>query len=326
MRKRLALTLLLAASVALCQQLPTAPANPAPSGSAPASAKDTLAINDQLVISAHNVDGINDSTFRIDPDGTVTLPLVGKVRAEGLTVEQFEKDLTTQFEAYVRSPQVSVKRLAKPADTVVVAGAFKTPGVYPLSDQRSLLQVIASVGGLQPNVRTVRITRQMTANRAPLPSGTEDGSGVSTATIDLSRLVADTDLRDKLVIEPDDVLFASSTGPAFLTGEVNKPGAFDVGEGNSLGVMELISMAGGLGKDAAPEKAVVLRPILNGTRRAEIPLNIKNIEDGEATDFRVMPNDMVVVPRSGGKVRAVAKVLMFVAPALMGTLIYTAIR
>lgn len=326
MRKRLIIALLIAASVAVCQQVPSAPANPAPSNTTQTNAKDTLAINDQLVISAQNVDGIKDTTFRIDADGTVTLPLVGKVRAEGLTVEQFEKELTAQFESYVRSPQVTVKRLAKPADTVVVAGAFKTPGVYPLSDQRTLLQVIASVGGLQPNVRTVRITRQLAANRAPLPSGTEDGSGVSTATIDLSRLIADTDLRDKLVIEPDDVLFASSTGPAFLTGEVNKPGAFDVGEGNSLGIMELISMAGGLGKDAAPEKAVVLRPILNGTRRAEIPLNIKNIEEGEATDFRVMPNDMVVVPRTGGKVRIVGRVLMLVAPALIGTLIYTAVR
>jgi len=91
-------------------------------------------------------------------------------------------------------------------------------------------------------------------------------------------------------------------------------------------VTELISLAGGLGRDAAPDKTKILRPILNGSRRAEIAVDVKSILDGRLDDFPILPNDLVVVPRSKGKARAVGRALMYVAPAVGTTLLYVALR
>jgi polysaccharide export outer membrane protein len=332
-RKRIVL-LLIAATVALGQPRPeslpylaSTPQNKE-SGNQTPQAKQPLAINDQLVIFANEVEGISDRPFRVELDGAVNLPLVGKVRALGLTLEEFEKELTSQFMVYVRSPRISVKRLTTQADTIVVAGAFKNPGVYALPERRTLLDVLTAVGGLQPNAgRTIKITRRLAGASNPLPAAVEDrASGVSTATINLSRLIENPLARDEVTIEPHDVLFAGPAGVVFLTGEVLRPGPFELADRESFGVTELISLAGGLGREAEPDKTKILRPILNGSRRAEIAVDVKKILAGNQSDFPVLPNDMVVVPRAQGKKRALKSVAMFVGPALATTLIYVVVR
>jgi polysaccharide biosynthesis/export protein len=291
-----------------------------------AGSQDRLTLQDQIAISVTDVEGLRDRLFRIEADGTIALPLVGKVRAEGLTVEQLEKELTVQFGLYVRSPKVSVAKLAAYTATFVAAGAFKNQGSYALPASRTLLDAIAGAGGLQPNVRTIRITRRLDGNRRALPSGLEDtAAGVSTATFNLNRLTQSAD-RDQLTVEPGDVLYAALAGSVFLTGEVLKPGAFELAERDSFGVTELIAMAGGLGREAAPERAAILRPILNGTRRGEIPVDVKSILDGRSSDFRMLANDMLVVPRAQGKGRVVKRALMYMIPPLVTTAIYVGLR
>ena len=119
---------------------------------------------------------------------------------------------------------------------------------------------------------------------------------------------------------------AAPAGTVYLTGEVLKTGAFELADRDSIGVTELISQAGGFGRDAAPDKAKILRQILNGSKRAEIQVNLESILDGQTVDFPVLPNDIVVVPRTKGKGTAFKSALRYVVPTLATTLIYVALR
>jgi polysaccharide biosynthesis/export protein len=312
--------MMIAASLAVGQQQPEV------EGGNKANAS-LLAVNDRLVISAKNVQAPADALYRVDADGTVTFPLVGKIRAEGLTIQQFENALTAQLSAYVRSPQVSVKSFVSHSDRIVVAGAFKNPGVYSLSDRRALLDVVSAVGGLESEARTIRITRRAGPGHNALASAADDSvSGTSVANVNLARLTEEPGLHNDILIEPEDVLFAETAAAVFVTGEVLKPGSFDIGEKTSLGLTEAISLAGGLDREAAPEKTKVLRPILNESRRAGIRVDAKSILAGRAVDFRILPNDIVVVPRSGRKWRAMRTVVVYVAPALVGSLTSLAVH
>lgn len=285
-----------------------------------------LVINDRLVITGRDVEG-TDASYRIDEDGTVTFPLVGKIRAEGRTVEGLERELTRQLATFIRSPQVSVTRLSARADHVVIAGAFKNPGVYPLSARRPVLDVVSSVGGLQPNVRRIRITRRLGQGHSSLPSAAEDpAAGSSVAIVEVARLMDRNGLYNNVLVEPQDVLLAETTGVVFLTGEVLRPGSFELGDKDSFALTELIALAGGLGRDAAPQKTKILRPILNGSRRGKISVNARSILAGQANDFYILPNDIVVVPRAGGKARVIRTALLYSAPVLVSALIYTALR
>lgn len=323
MFKRVAALLLTALCSALCQQ---------PGANGQPQTADVLRVNDQLMISASEVPGMSDKPYRVEPDGTVTLPLVGKIRAEGLTADQFRNELIDQFKIYVRNPAVTVQPvqtvLAQNGDTIVVSGAFRNPGIHPLPSRRTLLYVVSEVGGLQPNAGAIiKVLRRPERGRIPLPSALEDPvSKISTVTINFNRLMENPAAPENILIEANDILTAEPAGSVFLTGEVLRPGAVALTDRESIGVTELVSQAGGFNRDAAPEKAKILRQILNGSKRAEIPVDIRSILDGHAFDFAVQANDIVVIPRRKGGGAAVRTALMWVAPVAMSAALYSLLR
>ena len=122
-----------------------------------------LGPNDQILLRVPEAEELNDKPFRVDPDGNVSMPLVGIVRASGQTVAQFEAALTEQLKTYVKSPRVTVSVIQFRSDPVFLVGAFQKPGIYSLNAlQRTVVEMLSGVGGLQPNAsRRIRITRRL---------------------------------------------------------------------------------------------------------------------------------------------------------------------
>jgi protein involved in polysaccharide export with SLBB domain len=112
----------------------------------------------------------------------------------------------------------------------------------------------------------------------------------------------------------------------YVGGEVNRVGAVELGERDSLSVIQAISMSGGLARDADLGKARVLRPVMNSAKRAEIPVNLKLILAGKNNDFPLMPNDLLYVPRNSAVIAALSKYGVYIIPALITSMIYIAIR
>jgi len=101
--------------------------------------------------------------------GTVNLPLVGEIRAAGKTAQEMERDLTKMLGAkYLQSPQVTVLIKEYNSQRVTIEGAVKTPGVQPIRGKTSLLQVLATAGGLDSTVSdtTVVVFRQIDGKRS----------------------------------------------------------------------------------------------------------------------------------------------------------------
>src|SRR5580704_1833326 len=65
-----------------------------------------LGPNDQVLIRAPQADEINEKPFRIDAEGNINLPLLGRLRAGGMTVQELETDLVRRLREYIREPQV----------------------------------------------------------------------------------------------------------------------------------------------------------------------------------------------------------------------------
>jgi polysaccharide export outer membrane protein len=85
---------------------------------------------------------------RVAEDGTVTIPLVGPVPAQGQTCEQLQSDLTKRLAEYTRNPNVTV-RVAVPASQLFyILGEVRKPGSYPLRSDEVLSQALAQAGGL----------------------------------------------------------------------------------------------------------------------------------------------------------------------------------
>jgi polysaccharide biosynthesis/export protein len=296
-------------------QLPFAAQQP---GNSTAQFRPTYVLGpgDVITLRAFGLDEISDKPFRIDSEGDVNLaPVLGKVHAAGLTVEQFEADLLERFKTIQRNPQVTVTVSQFRIDPVYLVGAFKNPGMFNLEGRRTLRDVLTSQGGLAASAsRRLKVTRQIELGRIPLPNAVIDADGKSSSVeISLSSLMGSMNPAEDIVLQPFDKIQVDRAEPIYVTGEVNRVGAVDLGERDYIYATQLITSVGGLGKEAAPEKARVLRPVLNTAQRAEIPVDLKKILSGQGTDFPLMPNDVLYVPRSSHKV-ALGKVGLIALP------------
>jgi polysaccharide export outer membrane protein len=255
---------------------------------------------DQVLIRAAGIPDVSEKPFLIDGDGFVELPTLGRVKAGGLTVSQLEELLVKLSREYVREPQVTVTVVQFSSEPVFFVGAFKTPGIYPLNGRRTLIEMMAAVGGLLPNAsRRIKLTRRKESGEIPLSSAVSapDGSS-SSVEINMAKLRDNLNPAEDIVLQPFDVISVERSELVYVSGEVLKVGALELQERDSMSVLQALTQAGGLGPAANPKMAFILRPVLNTSRRAEIPLNLKRILSSEDSDVPLLPNDVLYVPKS----------------------------
>lgn len=288
-----------------------------------------LGTGDQVLLRVPEAVELNEKAFRITENGMILLGQFGEVRATGSTVQQFQAELTKHLEKYLRSPRVTVTVVQFRSDPVFFVGAFRSPGIYILQGSRTLVEMLSSIGGLLPTAgRRLKITRRSEQGRIPLESATEDSDrGVSVAEISISRLIETLNSQEDIVLKPYDVIRVDSEEMVYLSVAGGKGAAFPLGDRDSISILQLIAMAGGLDPQSMPEAARVLRPVLDTARRVEIPVNVKMIMAGKANDFPLLPNDVLVIPRGGaGFGVRVGRGVMVMLPGLAYSLIYLLIR
>lgn len=311
----------LAAMPALAQQNPPAPgdlgqtpaASPAPQSETPAQNQpvqqlpaDTfrpnyvLGPNDQVLIRAPEAEEIDNRPFRVDGDGNLNLPLVGKIHAAGMSLQELEADLVRRLREYIREPQVFVQIVQYRSEPVFFVGLFAKPGVYPLQGNRSLLEMLASVGGTLPNAaRHLTITRQLEYGPIPLPDAVVDpAKKVSTVDISLGSLRQNLSPEENILLQPYDQISVGRAEMVYVNGEVSRVGGQELGERDSISIAQVLTQAGGFTKDAKKSKVRILRPIEGTSRRAVIEVDVTELFEGKALDVPLLPGDIVYVPRT----------------------------
>ena len=115
---------------------------------------------DILQISVFQVNDLNNAV-QVNQDGSITLPLVGKVQVAGRTTSEAEQIIAGKLrQKYLQSPQVSVS-VKTYGKRITVSGEVKTPQVMPDDGNTTLSQAIAHAGGFSPlgNSQRVHIAR-----------------------------------------------------------------------------------------------------------------------------------------------------------------------
>jgi polysaccharide export outer membrane protein len=289
---------LLAVACASAQEPPVANAPP-PSGY-------VLGPDDQLLIRALEGLDISDKPVLIGTNGDITLPLIGRVKAAGLTVEQLETELDSRLKVYVKDPQIAVTVTDFRSQPVSVFGAVTTPGVIQLRGRKTLYEVLSMAGGPRETAgATISIVRLSDNGPIPLPGASPDPTGrYSTAELDMRQILDGKDPAANIEIKPHDVISVSQGNArmVYVVGDVQRSGAFNLGSQRTISVLSAVSLAGGLGRTSKPEHALIFRPAPDGQKHQEIAVNIKQILAGKAEDIGLRPEDILVVPTSSRKV------------------------
>ena len=104
---------------------------------------------------------------QLSADGTISLPLIGAVRIEGLTTDQAAAAITRKLaDGYLVKPEVSVSIEARIRRTVTVLGQAQRPGVFelPAHRQLTLVEAIGMAGGTS-RIASKKITLKRSGNQ-----------------------------------------------------------------------------------------------------------------------------------------------------------------
>jgi polysaccharide biosynthesis/export protein len=262
-----------------------------------------LGPEDQVVIRVLEADEISDKPVRVDASGYIPLLMIGRVRAAGLTVEELEKSIAKRLEAHLRTPQVSVSVMEFSSQPVSVIGSVNNPGVHQLQGRKTLVEILSLAGGLKPDAGPlVKITRPVQWGKIPLPQAVVDASGqYAVADVALKDLVEANSPQENILIRPHDVLSVPRARMVYVVGNVGKPGGFILDGQETITVLKALSLAQGLGKEAAPQKAKVIHPAIDGGKALESAVPLNKILQGTSPDLPLQAEDILFVPGSAPK-------------------------
>lgn len=230
-------------------------------------------------------------------DGMITLPLLGAVPADGLTLNELKKNSVEPLALkYFVAPQVTVAVKEYHSLTFYISGSVDKPGHYELDKEPTMLELIAKAGGMVPEGgHTAYIMRESHDPQA------EKGP-VKPIVLDLKPLLDHGDMTNNLQLVTGDVIHIpmesdldQTSNSIFVEGEVKKPGVYPFQQG--ITALSACILAGGFNDFAAPNRARIIRG--RGTDQEEvIAINLDAVKKGKAKDVQLMPGDLVHVPDS----------------------------
>jgi polysaccharide biosynthesis/export protein len=86
-------------------------------------------------------------TVIVRPDGLISLPLIKEIKVSGLTPLQIQNVVSEKLQAFLNNPQVTVTVTEIRSKKAFITGEVIRPGGYALSNETTVLQLIAQAGG-----------------------------------------------------------------------------------------------------------------------------------------------------------------------------------
>lgn len=243
--------------------------------------------------------------YRVKPDGTIDIPLLtSPIVAEGLTPNQLSAVIAEKLRTagLVSHPHVIVSVKSSQEHAVAISGAVQVPQIIPILGPTTLLDVLSQSGGLAPDAGdTAIITR---SERSTTASGlSKKVVKTESIKVNLRKLLATGDPSRNITIFPGDKVVVHRAGVVYVVGAVNRPGGFTLSGGrDKMTVLQAVALGQGSKPTAILRKAMIIR---RGKQfpdgRQQIPVNLKKILEGRASDLQLEANDILFIPDSTSK-------------------------
>ena len=220
--------------------------------------------------------------YTVETDGTFSFPLIGRVRAAGMTLRGFEVELKAKLaDGYFRNPQVTVAVEQYRSQRVFVMGEVRAPGPVPLTGGMTLIEALSRAGSTQPTASgDVAVVRAPQGAKGPLMPNQDSGSEVFRASI---RALESGSLSQNIELRDGDTIFVPRAETAYVFGQVKNPGGYALQKDTT--VLQALSLAGGVTENGAMNRVRIVR-IVAGVKK-EVKVNLTDI---------VKAGDTIIVP------------------------------
>ena len=278
----------------------------------------TLGAGDRIRIDIFNVPEYSGE-FLILVDGTVNLPVIGRLRVEGMTLSEMTQLVSQRYAIYLKRPITSVSLISPRPLRIAIAGEVNSPGSYiveTVEGQKfpSVTQLIQLAGGLTTaaEIRTVQIRRFFQGKEQVL-------------NVDLWQLIQQGNLNQDITLRDRDTIFIPTTDKidvaqtrqlananfgirgnqtinVAVVGEVFRPGSYEiVPEGNESTkpprLTQALGIAGGITPLADIRRLEVQRFTSSGVQK-KLDIDLwQLLEVGDINeDIILQEGDTIVIP------------------------------
>jgi polysaccharide export outer membrane protein len=260
-----------------------ASATQSPPGARGDDAKTEYTINAQDILNVQVFDEPDLSTkYRVEADGMITFPLIGRVPASGLTLREFQDRLRASLAAgYIKNPQVRVDIDAYKSQSVYVIGEVRSPGKIAIAGTMSLIEALALAGSPTVAASSELIVvhpKKAKPGAATLPDEDADADRTRVNIKDLQVGKAGLDI----ALQDGDTIFVPKAQQIYITGQVRNPGSYVLDPGMTL--LQALALAGGISDRGSDRRIKIIRIVNN--KRSEV--------DAKMTDI-IQANDTIEV-------------------------------
>ena len=243
-----------------------------------AAAEDYLiGQGDGLEVSVWGVPDMSRSVT-VRPDGKITLPAVGDIKAEKETPAKLSKIIAEKMKAYIKQPIVTVSVEKIVNNRVYVTGS-QVSRVFDLVKETTLLKLLSEMGDLS----------SADLHRAYLLRGKQKINA------DFYALYYQGDISQDILLQAEDVIFLPSNrlNLVYVLGAVKSPLTLQFYDG--MRVMDAILAAGGFTEFAKEDSVYVIDAEKNKKR-----LDLEQVTRGKDMEANIIlkPGDYVIVDES----------------------------
>jgi polysaccharide export outer membrane protein len=141
-------------------------------GASASTADDTYIIgpSDVLTVTVFQQSTLSGSVL-VRPDGMISIPLLGDVQASGKTPLRLASEIAGKLKKFVQDPDVTVVLSQINSKVIYLIGEAAKPGPIAMSPGMTLLQAIATGGGLTEyaNSKKIYILRGQGGQQKKIP-------------------------------------------------------------------------------------------------------------------------------------------------------------
>jgi polysaccharide biosynthesis/export protein len=262
-------------------QAPAGEQNPRsqPSRSGDVRGTYTVGPTDILKVTVFNEADLTVSV-RIDDDGSIAYPLLGRLAVGGRTVRDIEDMLRKLLlDGYVRNPQISVEVEQFRSRTIFIVGEVRNGGKYPLQGDMTLLEVLALAGSVTAEASSEISVLRPKSKSILGPASPDDAVEILRANLEdmkTGKMSANIPLQD------GDTIYVPPAERFYVSGLIRNPGSFKYVRG--ITVQQAIAVAGGL-SERGSDRGVKLRRV-TGDKQQLIDVKLTDI---------ILPGDTIII-------------------------------
>lgn len=218
-------------------------------------------------------------SVKVRPDGKITIPGIGDVKASGYTPPGLQKALGDRVRELVKNPNVTVTVREITNSKVYIFGGGVKAAAYDLNRSTTLLQLLCNVG----DVKSADLKRAYVLRKGRMVK------------VGFHKLFIDGDTSEDIPIESNDSIYIPllTDKSVYVLGAVNAPRFIEYRDG--MTVMQAVLEAGGFTKFAKQNDTTIMRN--EGGKEVIIQVKAKDIlNDGDLSqNFKLKPNDYIIV-------------------------------